>query len=107
MHKKSTLWSTCLISVMAAIILSPRTLCAQDFTIHMKGDNGVEGTTYYVTSNAVRRTSPGLNDVIDRMDRGTIIYLNHRNKTYAEVPAAELRAKIADRMNGLDPQKKA
>lgn len=80
---------------------------AQDFTIHMKGDNGAEGTTYYVSAKAIRRATPGLNDVIDRLDRGTIIYLNHRNKTYGEVSAAEAREKIANGMANLDPQKKA
>lgn len=95
------------IAITAVLMASVTPLMAQDFTIHMKGDNGVEGTTYYVSAKAIRRSTPGLNDVIDRMDRGTIIYLNHRNKTYTEIPAAEAHAKIAEGMNNLDPQKKA
>ena len=50
--------------------------------------------------------SPGLNDVIDRMNRGTTIYLDHRTKSYKEVSAAEAREKIASGMANLDPQKK-
>ena len=100
----------CAIHVAVAGLIFSATataLFAQDFTIHMKGDNGIDGTTYYVSANAIRRTTPGISDVIDRMDRGTIIYLNHRNKSYQEIPAAEARAKIAEGMNNIDPQKKA
>lgn len=56
------------------------TMNGQDFTIHFKTDNGADATTYYVSPNAIRKMSPGLNDVIDRMDRGTIIYLDHLTK---------------------------
>ena len=107
MQSKSISWAAQLFALTTIISGSAIALFAQDFTIHMKGDNGVEGTTYYVSPNAIRRTSPGLNDVIYRMDRGTIIYLNHRNKSYAEIPAAEVRAKISSSMTNLDPQQKA
>lgn len=96
----------CLLSSVA-IVGTAVPMVAQDFTIHMKADNGVEGTTYYVSPKAIRRTTPGISDVIDRIDRGTIIFINHRNKTYGEVPAAEAREKIASSMANLDPQKKA
>src|SRR6201993_2059106 len=106
--KTKSLFSAIHIAAVAIIYGAAATaLIAQDFTIHMKGDNGVDGTTYYVSANAIRRTTPGISDVIDRMDRGTIIYLNHRNKTYHEIPAAEAHAKIAEGMNNIDPQKKA
>ena len=80
---------------------------AQDFTIHMKMGDGADGTTYYVTANAIRRTTPGANDVIDRIDRGVIIYIDHRDKTYKEVSAAAAREKIAGGFANMDPQKKA
>jgi len=108
--KRKTKSLVCAIRIAGlALVLSASAtpLFAQDFTIHMKGDNGIDGTTYYVSPNAIRRTTPGLTDVIDRMDRSTIIYLNHRNKTYTETPAADARAMIADSMNKIDPQKKA
>jgi Domain of unknown function (DUF4412) len=82
-------------------------MSGQDFTIHFKADNGADVSTYYVSANAIRRTSPGLNDVVDRMDRSTIIYLDHHTKSYKEVSAAEAREKIANGMANLDPQKKA
>ena len=98
------IWRT----VTALLILNASiALQAQDFTIHMKMGDGVDGTTYYVSPNAIRRTTPGGNDVIDRIDRGTIIYINHRNKTYGEVSAAEAREKVAIGMANMDPQKKA
>lgn len=80
---------------------------AQEFTIHMKTDTGAEATTYYVTPTAMRRASPGLNDVIYRFDRGTLIYLDHRNKTYKEGPVAPAREAIAKGMANMDPQKMA
>jgi len=100
-----SIWST----VTAFLILntSISVLQAQDFTIHMKMGDGVEGTTYYVSANAIRRTTPGANDVIDRIDRGVIIYIDHRNKVYKEVSAAEAREKIAGAFANMDPRKKA
>ncbi len=94
-------------SIAMILSASATALFAQDFTVHMRGDNGVDGTTYYVSPDAIRRTTPGISDVIDRMDRSTIIYLNHRNKTYQEIPAAQARTLIADGMNKIDPQQKA
>jgi Domain of unknown function (DUF4412) len=96
-------------TVIVFLILnaSVSVLRAQDFTIHMKMGDGVDGTTYYVNANAIRRTTPGANDVIDRIDRGVIIYIDHRNKVYKEVSAAEAREKIAGAFANMDPQKKA
>ena len=96
-------------TVTAVLILSASisVLQAQDFAIHMKMGDGVDGTTYYVSANAIRRTTPGANDVIDRIDRGVIIYIDHRNKVYKEVSAAEAREKIAGASGNIDPQKKA
>ncbi len=105
--KNKFLFCSIHLASIAVILSASATLFAQDFTIHMKGDNGVDGTTYYVSPNAIRRTTTGISDVIDRMDRGTIIYLNHQKKSYQEIPAAEARAKIADGLNNIDPQKKA
>jgi hypothetical protein len=94
---------TSVIAVLAAVL--PAT--AQDFTIHMKMGDGAEGTTYYVSAHAIRRTTPGISDVIDRIDQGIIIYIDHRTKTYREVSAAEAREKIARAFSNMDPQKKA
>jgi uncharacterized protein DUF4412 len=107
MQSKSISWAAQLLTAAAIVSGSSFALFAQDFTIYMKGDSGVEGTTYYVSPSAIRKTSPGFSDVIDRVDRGTIIFLNHRSKTYIEIPAAEARAKIATSMTNLDPQQKA
>jgi hypothetical protein len=94
------------IALLAAVLsASAFKLCAQDFTIRMKMDDGAEGTTYYVSPIAVRRTTPGANDVIERMDRGTMIYLDHRGKTYKEGPVAQAKEAMAKGMTEMkDPQ---
>jgi Domain of unknown function (DUF4412) len=106
MKTKSVCWAV-QIAVTAILSAPASMLCAQDLTVRMKMNDGAEGTTYYVSPNAIRRTTPGANDVIDRIDRGTIIYLDHRSKTYGEISAAEARAKIASGMANLDTQNKA
>lgn len=70
-------------TVTALLMLgaSVSVLQAQEFTIHMKMGDGAGGTTYYVSPNAIRRTTPGANDVIDRIDRGSIIYIDHRTRS--------------------------
>lgn len=95
------------IILSTALFASAFPTAAQDFTVHMKMGDGAEGTTYYVSANAIRRTTPGANDVIDRLDRGVIIYLDHRNKLYKEVSAAEAREKIGAAFTNMDPQKRA
>jgi Domain of unknown function (DUF4412) len=67
-------------------------LCAQDFTVRMKDQDG-KTATHYVSRNAVRNVSsnPVETDVIYRLDRGTIIRLNHQQKTYSEITVAQAR----------------
>ena len=100
-------FSVCLIAAIVATIAAALPAAAQEFTIHMKMGDGVDGTTYYVSPNAIRRTTPGVNDVIDRIDRGVIIYIDHRNKLYKEVSAAEAREKVVSAFANMDPKKKA
>ena len=114
MKTKSIYWA---VQIAVAVIFSSSasTLGAQDLTIRMKMGDGAEGTTYYVSPAAIRKTTPGATDVIDRIDRGTIIYLDHRSKTYKEGSAAQAREAISkgmakldsEKLAGLDPQKKA
>ena len=106
MNPKS-IWPTVTVTAFLILSASISVLQAQDFTIHMKMADGADGTTYYVSANAIRRTTPGANDVIDRIDRGIIIYIDHRKKVYKEVSAAEAREKIAGAFANMDPQKKA
>jgi len=96
-----------LIAVSVGLLATVLPAAAQDFTIHMKMGDGTDGTTYYVSPNAIRRTTPGANDVIDRIDRGIIVYIDHRNKIYKEVSAAEARERITSGFANMDPQKKA
>jgi hypothetical protein len=106
--KLKSVWSAgCLAAVVATLAGSAQTATAQDFTIRMKTDTGAEATTYYVSSTAMRRALPGLNDVIYRFDRGTIIYLDHRTKTYKEGSAAQAHEAVAKGMANMDPQKMA
>lgn len=98
----------CLIAVSVTVIAPAHPLVAQDFTIRMKMNDAAEGTTYYVSPNAIRRTTSGANDVIERMDRGTMIYLDHRSKTYKEGPVAQAKEAMAKGMAEMkDPQSMA
>jgi hypothetical protein len=96
-----------IISISVGLAATVLPAAAHDFTIHMKMGDGAKGTTYYVSANAIRRMTPGANDVIDRIDRGIIIYIDHRNKIYKEVSAAEARDKIMSGFADMDPEKKA
>lgn len=108
MKAKGIRWAAQIVIVTAILSSSAPVLRAQDFTIRMKMDDGGEGTTYYVSPIAIRRTTPGVNDVIDRIDRGTIIYLDHRTKTYKEGPVAQAKEAMAKGMaERMDPQKMA
>jgi Domain of unknown function (DUF4412) len=93
--------------VVSVALMATIPVVAQGFTIKMKMDDGSQGTTYYVSANAIRKINPGVNDVIDRIDKGTIIYLDHRNKTYKEGSVAQAREAIAKHSGDLDPQKMA
>ena len=90
----SLLGSTALLLGFSAV-----SLCAhgQSYTIKFTGDSADTGTVY-ISPNAVRKVSESqesmsaLNhDVIDRVDRGTIIFINHKNKTYQEHSVAEIK----------------
>jgi Domain of unknown function (DUF4412) len=108
MKAKAICWAAQFAVVTAILSASASVLRAQDFTIRMKMDDDAEGTTYYVSSVAIRRTTPGANDVIDRIDRGTIIYLDHRSKTYKEGSVAQAKEAMAKGMAEMtDPQKTA
>lgn len=107
MKLKSILRARRTAAIAAALAASALTAGAQDFTIHMKTDTGAEATTYYVTPTAMRRASPGLNDVIYRFDQGTMIYLDHRTKTYREGTVAQAHEAMAKGMANMDPQKVA
>jgi len=73
-------------------VASSQVLFAQDFTVHIKDQDG-KTATHYVSRNAVRSVSsnPVETDVIYRLDRGTIIRLNHQEKTYTEMTLAQAR----------------
>jgi hypothetical protein len=92
----------------AALVIVSATAAAQDFTIRMKAEDGTISTTYYVSRNAILKTS-ALLDVIFRIDRGTIIYVTHNKKTYGEMSVAEMRQAIAkgmpSDMASTDPRK--
>jgi Domain of unknown function (DUF4412) len=104
--KPTHIWTLSALAFSEAMLLILASSAeAQDFTIRMKTDDGAVATTYYVSPNAIRQTMTGIKDVIDRFDRGTIIYLDHKSKTYKEISAAEARAAIAKAMTNLDPQK--
>ena len=73
------------LAAAALITLWPSLAAAQNYTVRMKAADGTISTTY-VSPTAVRNTSPELGqDIINRLDRGTIICLDHKNKMYREV----------------------
>ena len=88
-----------------ALILSAATLFAQDFTVHMKDqDGGI--STHYVSRNAVRyvSNSPAEVDVIYRIDKGIIVHIDDKRKTYDEVTLAEARQQSAAKSAHQNPE---
>src|SRR5436305_15006372 len=84
------------LAAAALITLWPSLAAAQNYTVRMKAADGTISTTY-VSPTAVRNTSAELGqDIINRLDRGTIIYLDHKNKTYREDTVAEGRKAITN-----------
>jgi hypothetical protein len=82
---------TTFIAAIIAVLCTSAMARAEDFTVHMKNDEG-KTATRYVSQKAVRDVSsyPVEVDVIYRLDQGKIIRLDHQAKTYAETtPAAE------------------
>ena len=81
------------------LLVSGTLVLAQDFTVHLKDQDG-QPSTQYVSHNAVRyvSSSPVDIDVIYRLDKGTIIHIDHQQKTYSEMTLAEAR-QIAERRN--------
>jgi hypothetical protein len=78
-------------AVFAVLSTTATAVAAEDFTVHMKNDDG-KTATRYVSQKAVRQVSayPVETDVIYRLDQGKIIRLDHKAKTYTETtPAAE------------------
>src|SRR5215469_3568149 len=96
-----------LVLFAAAMVVLVSSAAAQNFTVHMKNDDGSEGTTYYVSPTAVRTVMPGISDSIDRLDRGTIIRLDHKAKTYSELTVAQVRDEIASTFGKQDPETQA
>ena len=81
---------------LTTLLLFSIFLSAQDFTVRMKDQDG-KTAIHYVSRNAVRNVSsnPVETDVIYRLDRGTIIRLNHQDKTYTEITLAQARHHLA------------
>jgi hypothetical protein len=98
-------WTTTMVAITTALVLGCAALVgAQDFTVHMRGEDG--GTaTIYVSRSAVRdiSTIPVDTDTIYRLDQNRRITLDNKNKTYSEITLAELRDAMA-RRGGPDPQ---
>lgn len=83
---------------------------AQYLTIKYSAGDDAQGNVTYVGTSAVR-IKADVYDVIDRMDRGTLVYLNHNRKTYKELTAADVKASFAQQQQKMemrmnDPQLK-
>ena len=104
MKQNSTFTAGQFPSAIAMIILVSSMALAQDFTVHMKDQDG-KAATHYVSRNAVRdvSSSPVETDVIYRLDKGTIITLNHKQKTYTEVTLAEARQQAEKKASNMNP----
>jgi hypothetical protein len=80
-----------LVAALLAVLSATAPARAEDFTVHMKNDEG-KTATRYVSQKAVRDVSsyPIETDVIYRLDQGKTIRLDHKAKTYTETtPLAE------------------
>lgn len=88
------------------LFLSSEALAIQSYTVQLNGVNGA--TTRYVSPQAVRYVVPGKNqDMIIRLDHGTIIWVDHASRSYSEVKIADMRRAMAEKLAAVDPQKKA
>ena len=108
MNRKSTSKAARLaMAFAAALIGSVQILPAQDFTVQMKDEEGRSIATHYISRNAVRNVSskPVDSDIIYRLDTGKIITLNHKQKTYGEIAAAEMRQLIEKKQGSMSPEK--
>ena len=105
MKRKPT--STAAMAVAATLIVLAQILPAQDFTVQMKDEDGRSIATHYISRNAVRNVSsePVDSDMIYRLDTGKIITLNHKQKTYGEIAAAEMRQLIEKKQVSMSPEK--
>src|SRR5215475_7668618 len=92
----------------AILILSAQIVSAQDFTVHMKDEDGKSVATRYVTRNAVRNvaTFPAETDMIYRLDKGTIITVDNKKRTYSEATLAEIKQMAAQKESAMTPQEK-
>jgi hypothetical protein len=108
MKPQSTSTAIRLVMAVAGIlIISAQIVSAQDFTVQMKGEDGKTIATHYVSRNAVRNVSsyPVDSDMIYRLDTGTIITVNHKQKTYGEIAVAEVRQLAEKKQAEMTPQK--
>jgi hypothetical protein len=92
----------------AILILSAHIASAQDFTVHMTDENGKSVATRYVTRNAVRNvaTFPAETDMIYLLDKGTIITVDNKKKTYSEATLGEIKQMAAQKENAITPQQR-
>jgi len=109
MNRKSISTLTGLIlTALAIVILSAQITAAQDFTVQMKDETGKLVATHYISRNAVRNVSNYMadTDMIYRLDKGTIITVNNKAKTFSEVTLAEVRQMAARKESAMSPQQK-
>lgn len=66
---------------------------AQNYTIKYTVD-GQGSYVVYVSPNAIRKETKGVFDVIDRVDRGTLISIDHSKRSYSEVPIQAIKAAL-------------
>lgn len=76
---------------------------AQSFTIKYGMADDAKGNVTYVSHNAVRIQTDQY-DVINRLDSGNIVYLNHSRKTYKEMSAADMKAMLAKQKQRMDAE---
>ena len=90
----------------AILILCAQIVFAQDFTVQMKDGDGKSVATRYVSRNAVRNVStfPAETDMIYRLDKGTIISVDNKKKTYSEATLAEVKQMAAQKESAMSPQ---
>jgi hypothetical protein len=97
-----------LICAAGLALFSVQLIVAQEFTVHMKDDDG-NVSTHYVSRYAVRNVSsvPAQSDMIYRLDRNQIITINHKDKTYGEISVSELQGLMDKKMQQTAEQKEA
>ncbi len=83
-------------AMVAAAIALPTLSSAQTVTVKYRQDDGT-ASTLWASPTAIRAQVDGVSDMIEHVDRGTLIMVDHQQKTYKEDSVEAFRQTWAKR----------